>query len=77
MKNKDSVKSFFHIALSCALATAISAVALFALAHRSGVSVSSFSPSQIYELTGNENKDAEFASKIGEELSELFEKDFN
>lgn len=76
MKNKDFARHLFRVLLSCALAFMISALALLALAHRSGASTASFSPSQIYALTGNEKKEAEFASKIGEELSELL-KDFN
>ena len=69
MKNKSHI---FRVLSATVIAACILAFAIFTLAHR--VSAASFSPSQISDLT---NGSSDFSSKIGEELSELFDKTFN
>ncbi len=77
MKNRSSKKHRLRIAFSIILATAIISLTLLTLAENRGIGTSSLSPSQILELTGNEKKDADFSSKIGKEISELFDKGSN
>ncbi len=51
----------------------VSASAICFLAHSFKVKEVSFSPSQIYELTGATENNTDFSSKIEEELFDLFD----
>ena len=77
MKNKSSEKYRIRIAFSVILAAAIILLAFLTLAENRGVSTSSLSPSQMLELSGNEKSSPDFSSKIGKEISELFDKGSN
>ena len=69
---KKYSKCFFAIFIAALIITA----SLCFLAHSEaseGVSEISFSASQIYEMTESDEDDADISSKIGEELSDLFE----
>ena len=62
---------------TCLFATALSVLiitfSLCFLAHNSDASKTSFSASQIYEMTGTDEEDGEVSSKIKEEIINAFE----
>lgn len=70
MKEKLTQKKVCRLAFALTLSALVTAFAIGFLAHN--VRSTSFNPSQIYELTGNEKGSAEISGKIEKELSELF-----
>ena len=66
-------KRSLRVLLATLLALSIVAASLLFLAHSHHAGAPSFSPSLIYGLCGENKQDAQLASKIEEELSELFE----
>ncbi len=76
-KFSDKIKTYSRCIFACFLASLIIAASLCFLAHSFEINEISFSPSQIYELTGSEGKQPEISSKISEEISDLFGKKEN
>lgn len=67
------IKKYSKYLFAILVAALIIIASLCFLAHRQNISNISFSTSQIYEMTDIERQDAEFSSKIWEEISDIFE----
>lgn len=65
---KEYSKCLFALLLSALIIT----LSLCFLAHRSDASKTSFSASQIYEMTGQSEEDIEISSKVMEEIINVF-----
>lgn len=76
-KISKAFKNYSRCIFAAVLAALIVAASLCFLAHSFEASEISFSPSQIYEMSGEEGESPEISSKIGEELSGLFVKKQN
>ncbi len=67
------IKKYSKCLFAILIAVLIIIASLCFLAHKRGISGISFSASQIYEMTDTDRQDAEFSSKIREEISDIFE----
>ena len=62
------IKEYSKCLFALLLSTLIITFSIYLLAHRSDASKTSFSASQIYEMTGADEEDGEVSSKIAEEI---------
>ena len=66
------IKEYSKCLFALLLSTLIITFSICLLAHRNDASKTSFSASQIYEMTGSGEDDGEVSSKITEEIVNVF-----